>query len=183
MATALARIHCTWHGVRWDSKKIKKTIHGKSPRLSGGGALLFPAATLSSSTMAQLALHHINVIVTDLPRSLAFYQKLLGLTIMERPPFKTVGAWLASGTLQLHLTVHPPGSFRTSNIDNDDCHFAFRTDDFDDALATLTAVGFREDAAEDDPMRVFIRRNSPAGYPQLFLLDPDRNIIEINGAA
>ena len=96
--------------------------------------------------MAQLALHHINVIVTDLPRSLAFYQKLLGLTIMERPPFKTVGAWLASGTLQLHLTVYPPGSFRTSNIDNDDCHFAFRTDDFDDALATLTAGGFREDA-------------------------------------
>jgi len=58
----------------------------------GGGALLSPAATLLSSTMAQLALHHINVIVTDLPRSLAFYQKLFGLTIMERPPFKTVGA-------------------------------------------------------------------------------------------
>ena len=132
--------------------------------------------------MAQLALHHINVIVTDLQRSLAFYQKLFGLTIMERPPFKNVGAWLACGTLQVHLTVHPPGSFRTGNIDNDDCHFAFRTDDFDGALATLTAGGFREDAAEDDPMRVMVRRNSPAGFPQLYLLDPDHNIIEINGA-
>jgi glyoxylase I family protein len=59
---------------------------------------------------------------------------------------------------------------------------AFRTDDFDGALATLTVNGFREDAAEDDPMRVMVRRNGPAGYPQLFLLDPDRNIIEINGA-
>jgi glyoxylase I family protein len=98
-------------------------------------------------------------------------------------PCKNVGAWLACGTLQLHLTVHRPGSFRTSNIDNDDCHFGFRTDDFDGALATLTAGGFREDAAEDDPMRVFVRRNSPAGFPQLYLLDPDRNIIEINGAA
>ena len=29
---------------------------------------------------------------------------------------------------------------------------------------------------------VMVRRNSPAGFPQLFLLDPDRNIIEINGA-
>jgi hypothetical protein len=30
----------------------------------------------------------------------------------------------------------------------------------------------------------FIRsvRRGPAGFPQLFLLDPDRNIIEINGA-
>ena len=30
-------------------------------------------------------------------------------------------------------------SFRTRNIDNDDWHFAFRTDDFEGALATLTA--------------------------------------------
>jgi hypothetical protein len=52
---------------------------------------------------------------------------------MKRPPFKDVGAWLACGTLQVHLTVHPPGSFRTAKIDNDDCHFAFRIDDFDGA--------------------------------------------------
>jgi glyoxylase I family protein len=82
----------------------------------------------------------------------------------------------------VHLIVHRPGPFRTGNIDNDDCHFAFRTNDFDRALATLTANGFREDAAENDPMRVMVRRNSPAGFQQLFLLDPDRNIIEINGA-
>ena len=44
----------------------------------------------------------------------------------------------------------------------------------------LTVNGFREDAAENDPMRVIVRRT---GFPQLFLLDPDRNIIEINGAA
>jgi hypothetical protein len=75
----------------------------------------------------------------------------------------------------------PRGSFRTGNIDNDDCHFAFRIDDFDGALATLTANGFREDAAEDDPMRVMVRRNGLAGFLQLYLLDPDRNIIETNG--
>jgi hypothetical protein len=27
-----------------------------------------------------------------------------------------------------------------------------------------------------------VRRNGPADFPQLFLLDPDRNIIEINSA-
>ena len=31
-------------------------------------------------------------------------------------------------------------------------------------------------------MRVMVRRGGPAGFPQLFVLDPDRNIIEINGA-
>ena len=43
-----------------------------------------------------------------------------------------------------HLILYPLGSFRTGNIDGDDCHFAFRTDDFDGALATLVANGFRE---------------------------------------
>ena len=148
----------------------------------GSSALLSPATASQSSPMAQLALHHVSVVVTDLPRSLAFYQKLFGLTTIERPPFKSVGAWLACGTLQVHLILNPPGSFRTGNIASDDCHFAFRTDDFDGALATLTANGFREDAAEDDSMRVMGRRNGPAGFPQLYLLDPDRNIIEINGA-
>ena len=60
--------------------------------------------------MAQLALHHVNVIVTDLPRSLGFYQKLLGLTIIERPPFKNAGVWLACGALQVHLSLYPLGS-------------------------------------------------------------------------
>ena len=133
--------------------------------------------------MAQLALHHVNVIVRDLPRSLAFYQKLFDLTIIERPPFKNAGAWLACGPLQVHLSLHPSGSFRTGNVDGADWHFAFRTDDFDGTLARLTANGFREDAAEDDPRRVMVRRNGPAGFPQLFMLDPDRNIIEINGAS
>jgi catechol 2,3-dioxygenase-like lactoylglutathione lyase family enzyme len=55
--------------------------------------------------MAQLALHHVNLIVTDLPRSLAFYQNLFGLTIIERPPFKGAGAWLACGALQVPLSV------------------------------------------------------------------------------
>jgi glyoxylase I family protein len=132
--------------------------------------------------MAQFALHHVSLIVTALPRSLAFYQNLFGLTIIERPPFKNVGAWLACGALQVHLILQQPGSFRSGNIDNDDCHWAFRTDDFDGAFATLTANGFREDAAEDDPMRVMVRRNGLAGFPQLYLLDPDRNITEINGA-
>jgi hypothetical protein len=35
---------------------------------------------------------------------------------MERPPFKNVGAWLACGTMQLHLTVHPPGSFGPATL-------------------------------------------------------------------
>jgi hypothetical protein len=39
---------------------------------------------------------------------------------MELPPFRSVGAWFACGALQVHLTVYPPGSFRTGNVDGDD---------------------------------------------------------------
>jgi hypothetical protein len=53
----------------------------------------------------------------------------------------------------------------TGNVDGADCHFAFRTDDFDGVLAALSANGFREDAAEDDPMHVIVRRNGPAAFP------------------
>jgi hypothetical protein len=51
------------------------------------------------------------------------------------------------------------------NVDGADCHFAFRTDDFDGVLAALSANGFHEDAAEDDPMHVIVRRNGPAAFP------------------
>ena len=39
-------------------------------------------------------------------------------------------------------------------VDGADCHFAFRTDDFDGVLAALSANGFREDAAEGRPRYV-----------------------------
>ena len=31
-------------------------------------------------------------------------------------------------------------------------------------------------------MRMIVRRNGLAGFPQVYLIDPDRNIIEVNGA-
>jgi hypothetical protein len=44
-------------------------------------------------------------------------------------------------------------------------------------------MGFRADAAEDDPKRMILKRTGMAGFPQLYLIDPDHNIIEVNGAA
>ena len=68
-------------------------------------------------------------------------------------------------------------------MDNDDIHFAFRTDDFEAFVARAEAMGFRADAAQDDPKRMILKRQGMAGFPQLYLMDPDRNVIEVNGAA
>jgi glyoxylase I family protein len=132
--------------------------------------------------MGGLRLHHVAIIVTDLERSAEFYQRLFGLSPIPRPPFPIPGMWLGVGDLAVHLTVYPPGNFRSRAVDNDDIHFAFNTDDFEDFVARAEAMGFRADADEDDPMRMILKRQGMAGFPQLYLLDPDRNIVEVNGA-
>jgi len=133
--------------------------------------------------MSELMLHHVSIVVTDLERALAFYRDLLGIAQIERPAIPVPGAWLACGDRQIHLIVHPGGTFRTkARIDIADAHFAFRTDDFDGVVDKLVRHGFRESAAEDDPKRLLVVRKSVAGFQQLYMLDPDRNIVEINAA-
>lgn len=133
--------------------------------------------------MAMLTVDHVSIVVTDLDRSVAFYQDLFELERRERPPFTIPGAWLACGTLQIHLVLNANGTFRSQpGIDNGDVHFAFRTDDFDAVLDRLVAKGFDEHAEEDAPNRLMVLRTGLAGFPQVYLRDPDRNIVEINGA-
>jgi len=135
--------------------------------------------------MADLTVHHVSIVVTDLERSIAFYQAVFGLGRVPRPPFAVGGAWLTCGEgRQIHLVDNPGGTYRRGRrIDIADTHFAFNTSDFEGFIGQATAYGFREDLPEDDPLRMFVIRNGVAGFPQVYLLDPDANEIEVNGAA
>ncbi|OPA75391.1 glyoxalase [Paenibacillus selenitireducens] len=117
-------------------------------------------------------LHHVSIIVTDLERSKAFYQKILGLREIERPAFDFPGAWLEVGDSgqQLHLIIHEGETLRTGGIDTRDGHFAIRIANYEAAVAWLqqNEVEFRS------------KPDSITGFAQIFLLDPDRNIIELN---
>jgi glyoxylase I family protein len=126
-------------------------------------------------------LHHVALPCADLERSRRFYQEVLGLTEIPRPALPVAGAWFRVGRSQeLHLVVgDAQATFRSrKGMDTNDIHFAVRVKDYREALEVLEAKGYREDLNPDDPMG--IRTSMRVGYPQIYVLDPDRNMIEIN---
>jgi catechol 2,3-dioxygenase-like lactoylglutathione lyase family enzyme len=130
------------------------------------------------------ALHHVSLAVTNLQRSEQFYATVLGLRKLPRPAFDFPGAWFAVGALQqLHLIVHPNQTFRTGKgLDTRDTHLAVRVASYQDTLQYLRSHGYREDST-DEFQRIILQPHARAGFPQMYILDPDRNVIEINAAA
>jgi glyoxylase I family protein len=131
------------------------------------------------------AIHHVSLTASDLERSREFYRRILGLQEIARPNFPFPGAWfrVGAGTQQLHLIVHTNPTFRgDKGIDTRDVHFAVRVPSYQRALAFLRSNGFTEDVADTDPRKMIARPQATAGFPQIYILDPDRHVIEINAA-
>jgi len=99
------------------------------------------------------SLHHLALTVTDLERSRRFYLEILGLREIPRPPFSFPGAWFAVGENGQQLH-----------------------------LIVHTRSTFRERISGDDPLRMILHPHAVAGFPQIYILDPDRHVIEINAA-
>jgi catechol 2,3-dioxygenase-like lactoylglutathione lyase family enzyme len=133
--------------------------------------------------MPKLLLHHISYPVRDVEASTSFYENLFDLQRLPRPPFSIPGVWLGCDDRQIHLVLNEAGTYRESPSPNiADVHFAFCTDDFEGMVERLEATGFREDLPEGDTKRILVLREGLAGFPQLYLLDPDLNTIEVNAA-
>jgi catechol 2,3-dioxygenase-like lactoylglutathione lyase family enzyme len=127
-------------------------------------------------------LHHVAISVSDLARSKEFYGGLLGLEEIDRPAFPFDGAWYRLGHQELHLIVGRDPTFRVGKgVTLEDGHFAIRVKNFQAALAYLESKGCH--TGGDEPGRSMrVNPMSITGYPQIHLLDPDRNVIEINAA-
>jgi catechol 2,3-dioxygenase-like lactoylglutathione lyase family enzyme len=122
------------------------------------------------------SLHHVAVCVTDIDRAKQFYSEVLGLKELPRPPFDFGGAWYALGDAQeLHLIVHPPTLTmrRTTDIDAKDGHLAIRVRSYQETLEHLRRHGIE---CLDRP-----RNLTP--WPQIYVTDPDGNVIEFNAAS
>jgi glyoxylase I family protein len=125
-------------------------------------------------------LHHVAISVSDLARAKAFYGGVLGLQEIPRPPFPFDGAWYRVGDREIHLIVSRDPTLRVGKgVTLEDCHLALRVRSFRAALEHLEAKGCR--MSQDEPGRSMrVNPSSITGYPQIHMLDPDRNIVEIN---
>jgi catechol 2,3-dioxygenase-like lactoylglutathione lyase family enzyme len=128
------------------------------------------------------SIHHVSLPITDLERAKRFYRDVLGLEEIRRPAFRFAGAWYQVGDRQLHLIVGEESTFRAPpRADSHDIHFAIRVGSYRRAIEHLASKGYGPDAT-DVMLKTKENPTGTAGFPQVYLLDPDRNVIEINAA-
>jgi catechol 2,3-dioxygenase-like lactoylglutathione lyase family enzyme len=114
--------------------------------------------------------HHVSFAVRDLERSRGFYEGVLGLEPIPRPELGLPGAWYAAGNVEVHLIATPAGADvgrpppGLSPLAN---HTAFAIDDYAATLAQLRARGLE------------VLESRPGIGPQLWIRDPDGNVIEL----
>jgi catechol 2,3-dioxygenase-like lactoylglutathione lyase family enzyme len=139
----------------------------------------------TGTAVAATAFHHLQVTVTDLGKSRAFYGGFLGLPEIKRPQFDFPGAWFQLASCQeLHIVCVPEPIWRAPRVmEIYETHIALRVGSFRAAVEKLHAAGFHEDLPDDHPLKIVIKRHSPTGYPQVYFFDPDRHLLEWNAAA
>jgi catechol 2,3-dioxygenase-like lactoylglutathione lyase family enzyme len=130
--------------------------------------------------MVTPCIHHVLVACRELEPARKFYRDVLELREIARPVFPYPGAWFQFGGGQhLHLVVRDNATMRTvERLDTFDVHFALGMSSYRKTLAWLAAKGFREDVPDGDPHKMVLRPDSVTGRPQIYVTDPDRNIIE-----
>jgi glyoxylase I family protein len=106
-------------------------------------------------------LDHASVRITDLARSRAFYEGLLGLGQAPRPDLGFPGSWYEVGGSQLHLIQQGK---MLDGIDPTDPHVAFEVESLADVKRALEARGI-----------AFLE----FGGSQLWIRDPDGNVVEL----
>lgn len=128
--------------------------------------------------MVEARYTHVSVQADGLERAAAFYESVFGLERIPTPDFEEPAQWFRCGDLQLHI-VENEAEAPAFN------HLALHVSDFE---AVYRAVQADEDAGfmalphveagfvEGEPP-VYVL---PSGAAQLYVKDPDDNLIEVN---
>ena len=131
------------------------------------------AVTSAKSTTAQTAvgqvaqgrtINHVSLAVSDVEASANFYQSLLGLEVVSRPPNGGINMGLSDGFLGVY-NIPQPGRVH---------HFCIGVDDFD---ADRVKEQFDEVGYEARVSRNPAARTS--GGDQLYFTDPDGTLVQL----
>jgi len=109
---------------------------------------------------------HAALLVHDLARAREFYEGALGLKERPRHNFDFDGVWYDLGENELHLMVVPDVLPPAEKRPRRDFHVALLIDDYEAAKAHLAKLGIPY-------------REGRHGLAQLFVRDPDGNLIEL----
>lgn len=127
--------------------------------------------------------NHVSREVLSLEKSKQFYVDVLGFDVIPRPPFDCEGHWLFAYGLNLHLVATDyPTERRKIKIN--------RIQHFSSALPRVDHIAFLTgdiSTVKDmlDHHSVYYKHEKPedTGIEQIFLFDPDGNVIEISNCA
>lgn len=121
-------------------------------------------------TLKVVALLHASVLVSDVQRSLDFYQQLLGFELDDgRPELGYPGAWLKAGDQQIHLLQLPnPDPVERPQHGGHDRHIALRINSSEQLRDRLDSHSVPYTTSQSRPHVLFIR-------------DPDGNALEFIG--
>lgn len=121
-----------------------------------------------------LGMAHVAIKAADLPTTIAFYEKVLGLVEVPRPPFDFPGAWL--GTAAGDALIHLYAGQRARNADGS---IAVGTAAIDHV--SLWARGYEAQCRRFEALALPYRsqRVPATDLAQLFVYDPNGVMIEL----
>ena len=129
------------------------------------------ASAAPSAPVTGLA--HVAIKAADLDTTIAFYEQVVGLQLVPRPPFNFVGAWLGTNGEAL---IHLYGGERALASDGTNPHETGSVDH-----VSLWARGYAEQRTRFEEFRLPFREARPpeTTLAQLFVLDPNGVMLEL----
>lgn len=148
------------------------SLTGRGFATEGRAHVVPKAVSRAKSAIKIKDVHHIAIICSDYQKSLAFYQDVLGMSVVaehyraERDSYKTDLALNGSYLIELFSFPKPPR--RVSNPEAAGLrHLAFAVEDIDAAVRTLDTKGVAHEAVRVDEYtsRRFVFFKDPDGLP------------------
>ena len=132
----------------------RRELIGALALLAGTGA------TASAATLKGASINHVSVLVTDMARSIDFYGRVFGLTLVNEDKANKIARLGAGGKVLVSLRIEPPPGVIE--------HFAIGVEGFNRDAVTADLKGFGLTPADNIQFGFHVK-------------DPDGAVVQITG--